>query len=91
MSNISKEFEEFAIKINEKIRAAGLLLKEANALREQSGLSSFASYALVCEENEDFNNVLDDYYAKMQFINTDPLFDELEAGGWSVSSMDCPT
>lgn len=89
---ITKEFEELAKQINDKFIEAGKLMKEINELRERAGLSSFSSYTISYDGDDDaaFELALDDFYAKMELIDTDPLFNEMSDAGWSMSSLDCP-
>lgn len=86
MSDLDKEFKVLVKQINQKIKEAGLAMKEANKLVKKAGMPGMTLDFAPSMSNEELN----DLESKILEINMNPLFDELNKAGWSVSSLNCP-
>ncbi len=88
MSEIDKEFEEAAKKINAKIKEAAAALIDLAMLCEQSGLDSL----IVTPYTRDWlgKTKTEALQAKLELINgVSALESAIDANGWSTSSSHC--
>lgn len=97
MSDLEKDFEETAAKINAKIKEAADALAEANRLADEAGLCGLI-YTQWTRDNLEWDQKLrgealdakcEELEEKCGLIDVGPLEAEMANGGWSTSSSYC--
>lgn len=96
MSNLEKDFDSIAAKINAKLTEAAAALQEANRLKDEAGLPSLI-YTQFIEDDLRFDGTPRDQIAtkceelqkKMELINVRELESALGQAGWSTSGSYC--
>lgn len=83
MSDLESEFQEAVDQINAKIKEAAKLLTEARKIGKDAGIDK-----LTFDRWED-SELEEDVEEAMAEIDFGPLLDEMDAAGWSTSSLGC--
>jgi len=81
MSDIEKDFQSVADQINAKIKEAGELIKQANALAKSVGVKCYAYPHCYTGDVKKLGELID----------FDPIIGSLDQAGWQTSTMtaDC--
>lgn len=98
MSDLEKDFEEVAEKINTKIKEAAEALREANRLAGSTGMcgliyTQWTRDDLEWDNKKMSRNEIDvkckEQEERCHHIDVSPLEDALNDAGWSTSSSYC--
>ena len=105
MSELDKDFEETANKINVKLKEAAAALREANQLASEAGLPGLIYTQWTREDDEtsfteeELDALEEDPHwdgdestpleRKMNMIDVSELEGQIQNGGWSTSSSYC--
>lgn len=98
--NLTKEFEQTAVKISAKLAEAAKCIQEASALAQEAGLDGLINtewteispeFTERLEENldEDDDYVYDFVQSLYDMIDVSSLERALDAAGWNTSSSYC--
>lgn len=87
MSDLDNEFEETVAVINDKIKEAADMLKEATGLAKKAGLPglTYNEYGFYDMEEDEAEEARE----KLEKINVAPLEAAMDAAGWQTSSWGC--
>ena len=89
MSEIESEFKKTAKAINDKIKAAAMILEEANKLAKIAGIGGRMGYGVEYYDDDELEELTEEQEDLVDKISWSPILAELDAAGWQTSSIGC--
>ena len=90
MSEIESEFKKTAKAINDKIKAAAMILEEANKLAKIAGIGGRMGYGVEYYDDDELEELTEEQEDLVDKISWSPILAELDAAsgcswfGWAV-------